>query len=136
MLYLRRSAGTPAAVALALALIRLRSDLVHGKPPNRHIASASREIAIRSAIGAQPADTFPSPAWASGQTILAGLIVGEFGSASLPRVLTGILYQVNARDPLTLASAAVLLAIGALAACVMPARRALQLDPMVILRSE
>jgi ABC-type lipoprotein release transport system permease subunit len=54
----------------------------------------------------------------------------------LTHVLTGMLYQVSGRDPLTFAGVALLLAMGALAACLVPARRALRLDPLTILRSE
>ena len=68
--------------------------------------------------------------------ILAGLIVGGLASASLSRMLAGMLYQVSAKDPLTFAGVALLLAVGALAACLGPARKALRLDPMVVLRSE
>jgi len=93
-------------------------------------------VIFRSAIGARPVDTLRLLLVQAAKPILAGLIVGEFASASLSRVLTGILYQVSARDPLTFGAAAVLLAIGALAACVIPARRALRLDPMAILRFE
>jgi putative ABC transport system permease protein len=93
-------------------------------------------LAIRSAVGARRSGTFRLLPGRAAKPILAGLIVGEFASGSLARVLTGVLDQVNARDPLTFAGAALLLAIGALAACVMTARRALRLDPRAILRSE
>jgi predicted permease len=122
--------GVFAAVALALALIGVYGVTAYT------VTRRAREIAIRSAIGAQPVDTLRLLLVQAAKPILAGLIVGEFASASLSRVLTGILYQVSSRDPLTFAAAAALLAVSALAACVMPARWALRLDPMLILRSE
>jgi predicted permease len=122
--------GLFAAVALALALIGVYGVISYT------VSHRSREIAIRSAIGAQPTDTLRLLLGQAAKPILAGLIVGGLASASLTRVLAGILYQVSARDPLTFAAVALLLAVGALAACIMPARRALRLDPMTILRHE
>lgn len=119
-----------AAVALALALIGIYGVISYT------VSRRSREIAIRSAIGAQPADTLRLLLGQAAKPILAGLIVGGLASFSLTRVLAGMLYQVSAKDPLTLAGVALLLAVGALAACLAPARRALRLDPAGILRSE
>jgi putative ABC transport system permease protein len=122
--------GLFAAIALALALIGVYGVISYT------VSRRSREIAIRSAIGAPPADTLRLLLGQTAKPILAGLIVGALASASLTRVLAGILYQVSARDPLTFAVVARLLAVGALAACLMPVRRALRLDPMAILRHE
>jgi putative ABC transport system permease protein len=122
--------GLFAAVALALALIGVYGVISYT------VSRRSREIAIRSAIGAQPTDTLRLLLGQAAKPILAGLIVGGLASASLTRVLAVILYQVNVRDPLTFAAVALLLTVGALAACLMPTRRALRLDPMTILRHE
>jgi predicted permease len=122
--------GLFALVALTLALIGVYGVISYT------VSRRSREIAIRSAIGAQPADTLRLLLGQAAKPILAGLIVGGLASASLTRVLAGILYQVSGRDPLTFAAVPLLLAVGALAACLMPARRALRLDPTAILRSE
>ena len=122
--------GLFAAVSLALTLIGVYGVISYT------VSRRSREIAIRSAIGAQPADTLRLLLVQAAKPILAGVIVGGFASASLTRVLAGILYQVSARDPLTFTAVPLLLAVGALAACFMPARRALRLDPMAVLRSE
>lgn len=54
----------------------------------------------------------------------------------MTRALAGILYHVSDRDPLTFAAVPLLLGVGALAACVMPARRALRLDPVAVLRRD
>jgi predicted permease len=122
--------GLFAAIALPLALIGVYGVVSYT------VSRRSREIAIRSAIGAQPADTLRLLLGQASKPILAGLIVGGIASASLTRVLAGILYQVSARDPLIFAAVALFLAAGAFAACLVPARRALSLDPMAILRSE
>ncbi len=65
---------------------------------------------------------------------LAGLALGFAGSLGLTRLLSTLLFGVGARDPLTMAAAAGLLAVVALAACYIPARRAAKLDPLVALR--
>ncbi len=122
--------GVFAAVALALALIGVYGVISYT------VSRRSREIAIRSAIGAQPADTLRLLLGQAAKPIFAGLIVGAFASASLTRLLSGLLYEVSARDPLTFAAVPLLLAVGALAACLMPARRALRLNPMAVLRNE
>jgi putative ABC transport system permease protein len=122
--------GLFAVVALALALIGVYGVISYT------VSRRSHEIAIRSAIGASPDDILRLLLGQVAKPILAGLIAGGLASASLTRVLAGMLYQVSAKDPLTFAGVALLLAVGALGACLMPARRALRLDPMAILRSE
>ena len=122
--------GVLAAVSLALALIGVYGVIAYT------VSRRSREIAIRSAVGAQPEDILRLLVGQAAKPILAGLIVGGFASVFLTRTLAGILYQVSARDPLTFAVVPVLLAVGALAACLVPARRALRLDPMTILRKD
>ena len=67
---------------------------------------------------------------------IAGAAVGVGGAAAVTRLLGGLLYGVTPRDPLTFAGAAVLLLGIAGIACVLPARRALRLDPVATLRSE
>ncbi len=122
--------GMFAAVALALALIGVYGVISYT------VSRRAREIAIRSAIGAQPTDTLRLLLGQAAKPIAAGLIAGGLASAFLTRVLAGILYQVSVRDPLTFAAVAIVLGVGALAACLMPARRALRLDPMTVLRHE
>ena len=122
--------GLFAAVALALALIGVYGVISYT------VSRRSREIAIRSAIGAQPADILRLLLGQAARPILAGLIVGGLASASLTRALASSLYQVSDRDPLTFAAVFLLLTVGALAACLMPARRALRLEPMAILRKD
>jgi len=122
--------GLFAAVALALALIGVYGVISYA------VSRRAREIAIRSALGAQPADTLRLVLGQAAKPILAGLGIGGLASAFLTRVLVSLLYQVSAIDPLTFAAVPLLLAVGTFAACIIPARRALRLDPMAILRSE
>jgi ABC-type lipoprotein release transport system permease subunit len=68
--------------------------------------------------------------------VLWGGALGAIGAFALSRTIESFLYQVSARDPLTFAGIPVLLAIVALAACTLPARRATRIDPVVALREE
>ena len=68
--------------------------------------------------------------------IITGLSLGLICALMLTRFLSGALYRVNPSDPLTFGVVAVLLAMVALAACYVPARRATNVDPMMALRYE
>jgi ABC-type antimicrobial peptide transport system permease subunit len=65
-----------------------------------------------------------------------GLVVGTAGALLAARAMTGLLFGVSAGDPLTYLAIAALLALAAFAACYVPARRALAVDPIVALRCE
>ena len=65
-----------------------------------------------------------------------GTAVGVAGSIAASRFLQALLYEITPTDPLTIATAAALLMVVALAACVIPARRAMRVDPVVALRAE
>ena len=67
---------------------------------------------------------------------LLGLIAGTFAAASLTRFMRSLLFQVSAIDPFVFIGVAMLLAVVAVAACFLPARRAAHLDPVATLRSE
>ncbi len=65
-----------------------------------------------------------------------GLALGLAGTIALTRLIEGLLFEVRAGDPLTLAAVTVVLLLAALAACAVPALRASRVDPMVALRAE
>jgi predicted permease len=95
-----------------------------------------RELAVRQALGAQPHDVVSHVLRQAFSMIATGIAVGLGGSFALTRALSGMLYEVRANDPLTLALSATLLTIVALLACWIPARRAARVDPLVLLRYE
>jgi len=122
--------GLFAVIALILALIGIYGLL-------SYVArSRAREIAIRVVLGSQPADTLRLILGQSARLILAGLLVGSVAGAALTRLLSGLLYQVSATDPLTFVGVGVILASTALTASFIPARRLLAIDPIQALRHD
>jgi ABC-type antimicrobial peptide transport system permease subunit len=70
------------------------------------------------------------------QLVAAGFVLGIIGAVSLQKAVASEIYGVRPLDPLVLASVMALLTVVALAACALPARRAMRVDPIVALRSE
>jgi putative ABC transport system permease protein len=98
------------------------------------VAQRSHEIGVRAALGATRGALL-GMVLKDGMTLAAGgLLLGVVGAWELTQLLSTLLIGVTARDPLTLTVAAVTLSIVALAACLIPARRAARLDPLVALR--
>lgn len=95
-----------------------------------------REVGIRMALGAQGRDVvrmiFGQGAWQLG----IGLVLGLGLAAAVAQLMQVILFDVQPRDPTTFAGVAAVLALAGLAACMIPARRATRVDPLVALRAE
>ena len=122
--------GVFAAVALLIAAIGVYGVLAYS------VNQRSREIGLRIALGAQPSGVLR---WIVGRGMLlsaAGIAAGIAGAFALSRLLSGLLFGVQPRDPATFAAVAALLLLVAFAACLGPARRASRVDPMVTLREE
>jgi predicted permease len=100
------------------------------------VSNRTREIGVRMALGAQRGDVLRSVMREGARLSLAGIALGMAGAFAVMRVLSGELYGVGATDPLTFCGVAILVAIVAMAACYIPARRAMRVDPMVALRYE
>ena len=122
--------GTFAALALALAVVGIYGVLAFGVSRRQH------EIGIRMALGALPRQILNLIIWQGMRLVLIGTLIGMIAAVALTRFMSALLFGIDSTDPFTFACVALLLAIVALAACYIPARRAMRVDPMVALRYE
>jgi putative ABC transport system permease protein len=100
------------------------------------VSRQTHEIGIRMALGAQRRDVFTLVVRATLTLVGLGVALGIGGSVAVSRVLANQVWGVSPRDPLTLASVVAAMLVAALAACYVPARRAMRVDPMIALRQE
>ena len=122
--------GVFAGIALVLAAIGIYGVLAYS------VVQLTHEIGVRIALGAQWGDISRLVIGQGLRLTTVGLTIGIAISLMLSSVLRGLLFQVKPTDPETLTFAALLLGFTALAACYVPARRAMRVDPMVALRYE
>jgi putative ABC transport system permease protein len=121
---------TYGGVALLLAAIGIYGVLSY------HVTLRTREIAVRMALGATRGEVQRMVVRDGMAPALTGIGVGLAGAAALTRLLSGILFGVQPRDPGTFASVATVLGLVALAATILPARRATAVEPLEALRAE
>lgn len=100
------------------------------------VARRTRELGIRSALGAQRRDVLSMVVGQGLSLVLFGAVVGIATAFGLTRYLRSLLFGVRPTDPITFLAVCAVLAIVALLACYVPARRATRVDPMVALRDE
>ena len=119
-----------AVLALMLAGLGLYGVLAYA------VTQRTREIGVRMALGARPAQALALVARESAAVVGAGLLLGFAGALASARLFAGLLFGVGPADPLALVAAMLVLAGVSLAATLLPARRASLVDPAVALRAE
>ncbi len=118
------------ALTLLLASLGLYGSMAYA------MGRRTREIGVRMALGARPADVLRMALGGGLRLVLMGAALGVAGALAVTRLTTSVLYGVTPSDPLAIAAAVLLLGGVTLLACLLPARRAARVDPAIALRYE
>jgi len=122
--------GIFSAIALVLAAAGIYGVMAY------LVTQRTREIGVRIALGAQWSDVLKL-ILSSGMWLVAiGLTIGLLGAWALTRLMSSLLFEVSPTDPITFGAVALCVILAALLACLIPARRAIRVDPLVALRYE
>ncbi len=122
--------GVFASLGLSLALLGVYGVI------STAVSQRTREIGIRIALGAEPANVIAMVVKHGAKMVAIGIAAGLLGSFATARILSGQLWNVRAFDPISFCAVAILMLAAGLIACLWPARRASSVDPAVTLRYE
>ena len=128
--YLALVLGVFAFVATLLAAIGIYGVMAYS------VAQRTREIGIRMALGASPHKVLAAVGGRAAVLIAFGVLLGLAGSLALSQLIASQLWGIQPTDPATFTSVSLLLIAVALLACLVPARRAIRVDPTEALRTE
>jgi putative ABC transport system permease protein len=122
--------GSFAGVALLLAMLGVYGVMAYV------VSQRQREIGVRLALGAAPSGIRRLVLDQGGKLALLGIAIGLGTALAVGQFIRSLLFQVSVFDPETFVIAPVILAVVALLACWIPARRAVRMDPLVAIRAE
>jgi putative ABC transport system permease protein len=122
--------GIFAALALLLSALGIYGVLSYS------VAQRTPEIGVRMALGAQRGDVLRMVLGYAGALAALGILIGAAGAYALTRLMASLLFGIRPTDPVSFLATAGLLAVVALAACAVPAWRAMRVEPVVALRYE
>ena len=128
--YMSVLVGAFAAVALLLSVIGIYGVMAY------YVQQHAKDISIRLALGGTPRDVLRLVLSQGMRVVVLGIVVGLATAFAATRLMSSLLFGVGAADPATYAAAGVLLLLTALSACLIPARRAIGLEPAAVLRQE
>jgi ABC-type antimicrobial peptide transport system permease subunit len=122
--------GILAGLALLLSVVGIYSVMSYS------VSQRTQEIGVRLALGARRKDVLWLVLRIGAKTAIIGVAIGLFAAFLLSRLMSSLLFQVSAADPITFAAVAILLTTVVFLANYVPARRATRVDPLVALRYE